>query len=88
MGPIIDEQDLEQGGPNSSDFYKNFGREQLETAHASRPWGSLGPSLTISGIAQAAGTLLVSNNFHALSSILELTKALKKQNCKHFTHSK
>ena len=74
MGPIIDEQGLEQGGPNSSDFYKIFGREQLETAHASDLGVSLGPSLTISGIGQADDTLLVSNNIHALSNILKLTK--------------
>ena len=74
MGPIIDEQGLEQGGPNSSDFYKIFGREQLETAQASALGVCLGSSLTISGIGQADDTLLVSNNIHALSSILKLTK--------------
>ena len=35
MGPIIDECGLEQGGVNSSDFYKIFGKEQLATAQLS-----------------------------------------------------
>ena len=30
MGPIRDEQGLEQGGKNSSEYYKIFGKEQLE----------------------------------------------------------
>ena len=29
MGPIADQQGLEQGGISSSDFYKIFGKEQL-----------------------------------------------------------
>ena len=35
MGPIHDELGLEQGGVNSSDFYKIFGKEQLELAQKS-----------------------------------------------------
>ena len=49
MGPIYDEQGLEQGGVNSSDFYKIFGSEQLGTAQASKLGVSLGP-IVVSGI--------------------------------------
>ena len=72
MGPVNDEHGLEQGGPNSSDLYKIFGKEQLETAHASGLGVSLGP-LTVSGIGQADDTALVSNNIHKLFFLLHLT---------------
>ena len=32
MGPISDEKGVEQGGCNSSEYYKNFGKPQLELA--------------------------------------------------------
>ena len=35
MGPIHDERGLEQGGINSSDFYKIFGKKQLSMAQNS-----------------------------------------------------
>ena len=35
MGPIKDELGVEQGGANSGDYYKIFGKEQLSTAQAS-----------------------------------------------------
>ena len=35
LGPINDQQGLEQGGKNSSDFYKIFGKEQLSLAQNS-----------------------------------------------------
>ena len=49
MGPILDEQGLEQGGVKSSDFYKIFGKEQLVTAQESSLGVPLGP-VTVSGI--------------------------------------
>ena len=45
MGPIDDEQGLEQGGVNSSDLYKIFGKEQLSLAQSSSlgvPFGRSG----------------------------------------------
>ena len=65
MGPIRDEQGLEQGGKNSSEYYKIFGKEQLSLAQAS----NLGVCMlgnTISAIGQADDTLLLSNNIFAL----------------------
>ena len=68
MGPICDEQGLEQGGVSSSEFYKIFGREQLSTTQASTLGVSLGSTLTVSGIGQADDTALVSNGIHGLLS--------------------
>ena len=41
MGPIHDQRGVEQGGPNSSEFYKIYNNEQLNTAQSS----SLGTSV-------------------------------------------
>ena len=73
MGPILDEQGVEQGGINSSDFYKIFGKEQLQTVQDSALGVPLGP-LTISGVGQADDTGLLSNNIHKLYFLLHLTK--------------
>ena len=73
MGPISDEQGLEQGGVNSSDFYKVFGKEQLATAQASALGVSLGP-LTVGGVGLADDTALIANNLHSLMYLLHLTR--------------
>jgi hypothetical protein len=73
MGPIFDEQGLEQGGVSSSNFYKIFGKEQLGTAQASALGVKLGP-LTVSGVGQADDTALMSNNIHDLIYLLHLTQ--------------
>ena len=72
MGPIYDQRILEQGGPSSSDLYKIFGKEQLETSQASELGVKLG-NKTISGIGLADDTLHVSNNIHNLLYLLHLT---------------
>ena len=72
MGPIIDEQGVEQGGANSGDYYKIFGKEQLSMAQAS----GLGVALRsqiISSIGQADDTLLLSNCLHSLQNLLKLS---------------
>ena len=72
MGPIKDELGVEQGGANSGDYYKIFGKEQLSTAQAS----GLGVGLfdqTISAIGQADDTVLLSNCLHSLQNLLHLT---------------
>ena len=90
MGPIHDEQGLEQGGVNSSDLYKIFGKEQLSLAQRSSlgvPFGNSvgvggsvrdgdgdGDGLTVSSVGQADDTCLVSNNVYHLFYLLELTK--------------
>ena len=65
MGPINDEQGTEQGGVNSSDLYKIFGKEQLSLAQKSSLGVNLG-NLTISGIGQTDDTALLSNSIHKL----------------------
>ena len=42
MGPIRDKHGLEQGGGNSSDLYKLYNNEQLETAQKSEQGVYLG----------------------------------------------
>ena len=65
MGPVLDNNGLEQGGPNSTDFYKIFGEEQLSTAQLSSLGVSLG-EITVSGIGQADDTALLSNRIQNL----------------------
>ena len=77
LGPIKDEQGLEQGGVSSSDFYKIFGKEQLTLAQES----SLGvplleqssSSVVVSAIGQADDTVLLSNDIFSLFYLLELS---------------
>ena len=72
MGPILDQRSLEQGGPNSSDPYKVFRKEQLATSQASKLGIKLGKQV-ISGIGLADDTLHVSNNINKLFYLLHLT---------------
>ena len=72
VGPIFDEQGVEQGGINSGEFYKIFGKEQLENAQIS----GLGVpvyDLIISGIGQADDTALASNHPQSLLNLLRLS---------------
>ena len=65
MGPIREQQGLEQGGDSSSDLYKIFSSEQLSSAHTSELGVHLGP-LALSGVGQADDTAPLSNNIHQL----------------------
>ena len=72
MGPIFDNKGLEQGGLSSSDKYKVYNNEQSDTAQRS----GLGVSVfeeTISAIALADDTALVSDNIIHLKLLLFLT---------------
>ena len=72
MGPISDEQGVEQGGCNSSEFYKIFGREQLTLAQKSGLGTKLG-SLNVAAIGQADDTALISNDIFNLQYLLKLS---------------
>ena len=72
MGPIKDECGVEQGGKNSSDFYKVYNNEQLNDAQESEFGVPLGP-VTVSGIGQADDVALLSNDLHALQGLLDLS---------------
>ena len=78
MGPIMDEVGLEQGGPNSSDYYKLYSNENLTAAQESAQGIDLGKSgnknEVISAIGLADDTVLAANKLSNLSNILFLTK--------------
>ena len=74
MGPVQDQQGLEQGGISSSNLYKIFGKEQLTMAQDSNLGVPLGDS-TISAVGQADDTALVSNNLNNLQYLLKLSEA-------------
>ena len=74
MGPIDDEQGLEQGGVSSSDFYKIFAQEQLLLAQNSKLGIKL-PTETISAIGEADDTVLLANSIDDLYLLLELTNS-------------
>ena len=73
MGPIFDECGLEQGGVNSSEYYKIFGKEQLSNAQMSDLGVTLGGDITVAAIGQADDTVLVSNDIHNIQNLLDLT---------------
>ena len=72
MGPMNDELGLEQGGVNSSDFYKIFGKEQLQLSQRSH-LGIKMKNVTVSAVGMADDTILISNNIYALYYLLNLT---------------
>ena len=72
MGPIKDECGVEQGGVNSSEFYKVYNNEQLKLAQSSKFGIEIGP-VTISSIGQADDVALVSDDLHALQGLLDLS---------------
>ena len=75
MGPIKDELGLEQGGGNSSEFYKIYSNENLIKAQKSQQGIRIGPTENevISAIGLADDTILASNKLSRLANILFLT---------------
>ena len=73
MGPIFDQQGLEQGGCSSSDLYKIYNNELLSTVQQSGQGVDLGAGLVISGVGQADDVALMSSNLNNLFNILQLT---------------
>ena len=73
VGPIHDQQGLEQGGCNSSEFYKIFAKEQLNLVQKTNFGVYFGQNLVISGIGQADDLALLSNDLHKLYYLLNLT---------------
>ena len=72
MGPIKDQQGVEQGGPNSSEEYKIYNNEQLSTAQDSKFGINCGP-LIVSSDGCADDSVLMSSDFHQLGHLLNLT---------------
>ena len=73
LGPAPDMTGFEQGGVNSSDFYKLYNNEQLKTAQASGLGVNLG-SCIISAIGQADDVVLCSNSIESLRLLVTLTE--------------
>ena len=85
MGPINDEQGLEQGGVNSSDLYKVVNNEQLTVPHESdfgvklidtgapADLRDVAGDVHIASIGQADDTVLLSNDLVKLKFLLQLT---------------
>jgi hypothetical protein len=72
MGPIHDERGVEQGGTNSTDFYKTYNNEQISSAQMSEFGIPMG-SVKVAGIGLADDTALVSNDIAELQHLLQLT---------------
>ena len=72
MGPIYDQQGVQQGGPNSSEQYKLYNNEQLSVAQLSQFGVSIG-SEVISSVGQADDSVLISSDFNKLAHLLKLT---------------
>ena len=73
MGPAIDVTGFEQGGVNSSDFYKLYNNEQLKTAQQSHLGADIGSGV-ISAIGQADDVILASHSLHSLQMLVSLTE--------------
>ena len=84
MGPIKDECGVEQGGVNSSEYYKVYNNEQLNLAQSSEFGIEIGP-VTISSVGQADDVALVADDPHALQGLLDLSLYFCKK--KHVTLS-
>ena len=73
MGPAKDDTGFEQGGINSSDYYKTYNNEQLVTAQGSELGVDVG-SAVISAVGQADDVLLLSNDIYSLKLLVKLTE--------------
>ena len=74
LGPAPDNTGFEQGGINSSDFYKLYNNQQLITAQNSELGVDLG-SLVVSAVGQADDVVLCANDIHCLRLLVTLTES-------------
>ena len=73
MGPASDDIGVEQGGINSSDFYKLYNNIQLQDAQESQCGVDI-ESCIVAAIGQADDVLLVSNDIYELQLLCHLTE--------------
>ena len=73
MGPAVDDTGFEQGGINSSDFYKLYNNEQLVTAQSSGLGVPIGSGV-VSAVGQADDVLLMAASIHDLNLLGTLTE--------------
>ena len=77
MGPAEDSTGFEQGGINSSDYYKLYNNEQLITAQSSLLGADIGSSVILA-VGQADDVLLMSNDIHNLKLLVMMNMLLVK----------
>ena len=77
MGPAEDSTGFEQGGINSSDYYKLYNNEQLITAQSSLLGADIGSSVILA-VGQADDVLLMSNDIHNLNLLVMMNMLLVK----------
>ena len=73
MGPAKDGTGFEQGGINSSDFYKLYNNEQLKSAQESKLGVDIGSDV-ISAIGQADDVMLAATSLYHLQLLVKLTE--------------
>ena len=73
MGPAEDITGFEQGGINSSDYYKLYNNEQLDTAQSTNLGADIGSDV-ISAVGQADDVMLMSNDLNDLHLLVRLTE--------------
>ena len=73
MGPAVDTTGFEQGGVNSSDYYKLYNNSQLDTAERSGLGADIGSGV-VAAVAQADDVILVSNDINNLNLLVTLTE--------------
>ena len=73
MGPAQEQTGFEQGGVNSSDYYKLYNNEQLKTAQQSLLGVDIG-SCVVSAVGQADDVVLVANSLDDLLLLVRLTE--------------
>ena len=90
VGPIYDQQGLEQGGVSSSDCYKLYNNEILTLTNQSGLGVALDSSedLKIAAVGQADDTALISNNLLKLHLLLYLVLEYCKKYNGQLTYSK
>ena len=72
LGPVLDQQGVEQGGVPSGDLYKIYNNEQFDTVQESGLGITL-HGLEVASIGQADDCVLVADNISSLKNILSLT---------------
>ena len=73
MGPAEDQTGFEQGGINSSDYYKLYNNEQLNSAQESSLGVDIGSSV-VSAVGQADDVILLSGSLDDLRLLVRLTE--------------
>ena len=73
MGPALDDTGFEQGGINSSDFYKLYNNSQLKAAQETEIGVDI-DSCVISAIGQADDVILAANDLYDLQLLVRLTE--------------